>query len=107
LLHDSEYLAVSHDNFVYKLSRGGNVKWKRRLPGRVADKPLVVGDIAVVSIVGTGSVYVLDLRNGKILNRIETGDEVSLQVAEAGKANAFIVLGPRELLFYTDKCLPK
>ncbi|MEO8573986.1 MAG: PQQ-binding-like beta-propeller repeat protein [Pyrinomonadaceae bacterium] len=107
MVHDSEYLAASHDNFVYKLSRSGNVKWKRRLSGRVLNKPVVLGDIAIVSIVGTGTVYALDLRNGKILNRIETGDEVSLRIAGASKGQEFIVAGPRALSNFSSKCPSK
>jgi outer membrane protein assembly factor BamB len=107
LLHDSEYLASSFDNFVYKLSRGGNVKWKRRLPGRVSDRPIVLGETAVVAIVGTGSVFTLDLENGKISNRIETGDEVSLRVAAGGSDHGFAILGPRGLLYYSSKCSGK
>ncbi|HUR98733.1 MAG TPA: PQQ-binding-like beta-propeller repeat protein [Pyrinomonadaceae bacterium] len=106
-LYASEYLIASHDNFVYKLSRGGNVKWKRRLSGRAADKPLILGHTAVVSVVGTGSIYALDLKNGKILNRIETGDEVSLRLAGTADALGFVVAGPRGLLYFSGKCPAK
>ncbi len=105
--HGSDYLATSFDNFVYKLSRNGNVKWKRRLSGRVSDKPISFGSTAVISIVGTGSVYVLDLGNGKILNRIETGDEASLRVAAASDSRGFVIAGPRGLSFFSGKCASK
>jgi outer membrane protein assembly factor BamB len=107
LVYDSEYIAASHDNFVYKLTRGGNVEWKRRLSGRAADKPLILGDSAVVSVVGTGSVYALDLRNGKILNRIETAEEVSLRLAGTADGKGFIVAGPRSLLYFSSSCPSK
>ena len=106
LAYDSEYIAASHDNFVYKVTRGGNVEWKRRLSGRAADKPLILGDTAVVSVVGTGSVYALDLRNGKILNRIETADEVSLRLAGTAGGNGFVVAGPHSLLYFSSSCRP-
>lgn len=107
-LHGSEYLATSHDNFVYKLSRGGGVKWKRRLSGRVNDRPIVLGDTAVITTVGTGSVYVLDLRNGKVLNRIETGDEVSLRVSGQINDRGFVIAGPRGLSYFSGaKCSAK
>ena len=107
-LHNAEYLAASHDNFVYKLSRSGNVIWKRRLSGRVIDRPLILGDTAIVSILGAGVVYALDLRNGKISNRIETGDEVSLRVAVAANGQGFIIEGPRGLSFFSrNKCPAK
>ena len=100
LMHDSEYLAASFDNFLYKLSRGGDVKWKRRLSGRVGDQPLIFGDTGVVSILGTGSIYVLDLKSGKISNRIEMGDEVSLRITAAPADPGFIVAGPHSLSYF-------
>ncbi len=107
-LQGSEYLAASYDNFVYKLSRSGRVKWKRRLSGRVNDGPLVLGNSAVISIVGTGSVYVLDLKNGKISNRIEIGDNVTPRVAAATHGEGFAVAGLRGISYFSgSKCTPK
>ena len=91
LMNGSEYLAASNDNFVYKLSRYGDVKWKRRLPGRVVDRPLILGNAAVISIVGEGSVYVLDLKSGKVLNRIELGKEISLRLASDAKGRGLVI----------------
>jgi outer membrane protein assembly factor BamB len=108
-LYGSYYLAASYDNFVYKLSRSGDVKWKRRLSGRVHDGPLILGDTAVVSIAGSGSVYVLDLKNGKISNRIETGDEeASLRLTPSPNSAGFAVAGPRGISYFsTAKCPAK
>ncbi len=104
-LQGSEYLAASYDNFVYKLSRSGSVKWKRRLSGRVNDGPLVLGDSAVISIVSTGSVYVLDLKDGKISNRIEIGDNVTPRVAAPTHGQGFAVAGPRGVSYFSSsKC---
>ena len=105
LLHESEYLATSYDNFVYKLSRGGDVKWKRRLSGRVSDRPLVFGDTAVISILGTGSIYVLDLRNGKISNRIEMGEEISTRITGVPGNRGFIIVGPNGLSYFANNKL--
>jgi hypothetical protein len=107
-LYGADYLAASYDNFLYKLSRSGDVKWKRRLSGRVNDGPFILGDTAVVSIVGTGSVYVLDLKKGKISNRIEVGDEVSLRVAAATNGSGFAVAGPVGISYFSStKCPAK
>ncbi len=107
-LQDSEYLAASYDNFVYKLSRSGSVRWKRRLSGRVNEGPLVLGGSAVISIVGTGSVYVLDLKNGKISNRIEMGDNVTPRVAAATEGQGFAVAGPHGISYFSSsKCTPE
>lgn len=106
--YDSEYLASSFDNFIYKLSRGGNVEWKRRLSGRVANRPLVINDAAIVSTVGDGSVYILDLKNGKVLNRIETGDESTAGVARTGSSGGFVLSTTKGFSFYShEKCPSK
>jgi outer membrane protein assembly factor BamB len=103
--YDSEYLATSHDNFLYKLTRGGNVEWKRRLSARIDKPPIVLGETAVVATVGDGSVYVVDLTNGKISNRIETGEETSAQVA--GGKTGFAIVATKGLSFYgTNGCSP-
>jgi outer membrane protein assembly factor BamB len=105
-LYGSEYLAASYDNFLYKLSRSGDVKWKRRLSGRVNDGPFVLADTAIVSIVGTGSVYVIDLKKGKISNRIEGGEEVSLRVVAATNASGFAVAGPSGISYFSSARCP-
>lgn len=107
-LYGADYLAASYDNFLYKLSRSGDVKWKRRLSGRLNDGPFILGNTAVVSIVGTGSVYVLDLKKGKISNRIEVGDDVSLRVASAANGSGFTMAGPTSISYFSSiKCPAK
>jgi len=104
-LYGADYLAASYDNFLYKLSRSGDVKWKRRLSGRVNDGPFILGNTAVVSVVGTGSVYVLDLKNGKISNRIEIGEELTVRIASATNGQGFVVAGPVGISYFsTVKC---
>ena len=108
LSYDSGYLAASDDNFVYRLSRSGNVEWKRRLSGRVVGKPLVIGSIAVVSIVGAGSVYFLNLKNGKIYDRVETGDETSAGIVAQRGHEGIVIASSRSLSFFSrGKCVNK
>ena len=97
--YDSEYLATSHDNFLYKLTRSGNVEWKRRLSARIDKRPIILGKSAIVSTVGDGTVYVIDLTNGKIANRIETGDETSVQIARG--ENGFAIISTKGLALYS------
>lgn len=105
LLYDSGYLAASDDNFVYRLSRSGNVEWKRRLSGRVVGKPLIIGSIAVASIVGAGSVYLLNLKSGKIYDRVETGDEVSAGIVARPGHEELVITSSRGLSFFgRSKC---
>jgi len=106
LPYDSEYLAASFDNFIYKVSRSGGVEWKRRLSGRLSSRPSVIADDGVISIAGDSSVYVLDLTNGKILNRIEIGGDENLSPRiVAAAANGFAVAGSQGIQFFTrDAC---
>lgn len=102
-IFDSEFLATSHDNFLYKLSRGGNVEWKRRLSARIGAGPSVVGDTALVATVGDGIVYVIDLFDGKIGNRIDAGEESSVQVVASNAG--FVIVSTKGLRFFArDKC---
>ena len=72
-------LVSSYDNFVYQMSpANGNVLWKRRLPGRVIERPLVTRDFAVVRVLGESEVSFIDLKSGKILGKIVSeGDDIT------------------------------
>lgn len=64
-------LVASFDNFLYLLSEnGGKRLWKRRLPGRIAHAPSVSDGYAVVTTLFNSSAAIVDLKNGKIVNRI-------------------------------------
>ena len=104
LSYDAEFLVASFDNFLYKISRGGNVEWKRRLTGRVSGKPVVSGDTAVVSIIGDGSVYFVNLDDGKISNRVQVGDEnTGAAITAAGPT--VVISGPQGISLYSrGKC---
>lgn len=103
-MYDSEFLATSNDNFVYKLSRGGNVEWKRRLSSRIDGQPLVLDNVAIFPTVGDGNVYVIDLTNGKILNRFEHGENKPAQAVSAG--SNFVMLTEEGLTLYTRTTCP-
>lgn len=103
-VYDSEYLAASNDNFVYKLSRGGNVEWKRRLSSRIDGRPLVIDDVAVFATVGDGNVYVIDLTNGKILNRFENGENNGAQAIAAG--SNFVMVTEESLILFSRGVCP-
>ena len=109
LVEGSDYIASSNDNFVYRLTRGGNVKWKRRLPARLAQAPLLLADVAVMSVSGSGRVFVVDINKGKILDRIETGEEISLAIgASAGNSGNLIVAGTSGVAYFSrEKCPSK
>jgi hypothetical protein len=51
---------------------------------------------------------VIDLKKGKISNRIEGGEEVSLRVAAAPNASGFAVAGPSSISYFSKaKCPAK
>ena len=109
LVDDSDYLASSNDNFVYRLTRGGNVKWKRRLPGRLAQAPLLLDDVAVMSVSGGGGVFVLDVNKGKILDRIQAAEDLSFAVgSSASNLKNFFLAGPAGVSYFSrEKCSSK
>jgi len=75
-------LVSSYDNFVYQMSpANGNVLWKRRLPGRVIEMPLVTRDFAVVRVLGEPEVSFIDLKSGKILGKIVSEGEDDITTA--------------------------
>jgi outer membrane protein assembly factor BamB len=75
-------LVSSYDNFVYQMSpANGNVLWKRRLPGRVIERPLVTRDFAVVRVLGEPEVSFIDLKSGKILGKILSEGEDDITTA--------------------------
>lgn len=73
-------LLGSADNFVYFMSvEYGNLLWKRRLPGRVASGELIGRDLAVFTVVGDRSAYIVELESGKLVDRLElAGEDVFL-----------------------------
>lgn len=108
LAYESEFLVASLDNFFYKLSRGGNVEWKTRLTGRIARPPIVSGDTAVVSIVGDESVYFIDLHNGKISNRVPTGDDdVAAAITNVGDSSLVLSASRGLALYSREQCPAK
>ena len=69
-------LVSSNDNFLYLLKPGsGKLVWRRRLAGRISGKPLVTGAFAVVSGSFQSEVAVVDLKTGRIVNRIFLDDD--------------------------------
>lgn len=69
-------LLGSADNFIYFMSvEYGNLLWKRRLPGRVLSGGLVGRDLAVFTVVGDRSAYIVELEKGRLIDRLDLPDE--------------------------------
>jgi outer membrane protein assembly factor BamB len=64
-------LISSFDNYIYLLSpNGGRRIWKRRLSGRISFEPLIYEKFAVVATLFDPSAAIVELKSGKIINRI-------------------------------------
>jgi outer membrane protein assembly factor BamB len=90
-------IAMSYDNFVYALSTGGNIRWKRRLSGRLTGTPAISDSAVVVPAANEGTVYVIDPANGKVLDRIRMYDE-----GVDGKISARTISGDRFVISDSD-----
>jgi outer membrane protein assembly factor BamB len=100
-------LVTSYDNFVYLMSPGGRVIWKRRLSGRVISEPVVDDTFAMVAILGESGVSFIDLETGKILNKIVDGDEYGM-AGPIRTANSLIFGNSEGLFSYSSAdCLRK
>lgn len=73
-------LLASVDNFVYLMSPDtGNIFWKRRMPGRIANMGMVSPKSVAVTIIGERSAFVIDADNGKFTDLITlNGDDAFL-----------------------------
>jgi outer membrane protein assembly factor BamB len=68
-------LVGSYDNFVYMLSRyNGDVKWKRRLEGRVVSAPAILDKYVLVASSTEISAQVLDTESGKPVDQLQFGE---------------------------------
>lgn len=68
-------LVGSFDNFLYMISKySGDVKWKRRMEGRLVNEPFVSGSVAFTSVSVEETAAMIDLENGKIIEQIPLGD---------------------------------
>lgn len=87
-------LASSYDNFVYLLTAGsGAMIWKRRLSGRISDAPVILGDMVFVRISGDKQAYLISLKNGKIVQKIEIGESDAVGQASLSAASSAIIIG--------------
>jgi outer membrane protein assembly factor BamB len=78
-------LAASNDNFLYLMSPGGDVIWKRRLPSRPSIRPVNIGEFAFVAASGEKSLYVVNLKSGKFTDQIALDGEAVGAVSIPGE----------------------
>ena len=94
-------LAASLDNFVYSLDLDGSMLWKRQLPGRISAQPLTVEETALFTPFSSSEAVVLGLKDGKQLNTLSAGEELTSSAAPILVGNAVILTTERGLLAFT------
>ena len=91
-------LVGSYDNFLYLLSKySGDVRWKRRLDGRVVSSPAVLDGYILTASATETTAQAIDLQNGKPVDQIMFGDDRFMLsqplISEAGTAIFTLVNG--------------
>ena len=97
-----ELLVASLDNFVYKFSLAGARVWKRRLPGRIASQPLVTQNAALFMPFSSSAAVVLDLRDGRQINLLPTGEEIATSAAPIAVGDVVLLTTEHGLFAFTQ-----
>ncbi|MGH9873229.1 MAG: PQQ-binding-like beta-propeller repeat protein [Pyrinomonadaceae bacterium] len=93
-------LVASLDNFVYKFSLAGARVWKRRLPGRISSRPLVTQLGALFMPFSSSSGVVLELRDGKQINLLPTGEEIATSASPIAVGEVVLLTTEHGLLAF-------
>jgi outer membrane protein assembly factor BamB len=81
VLSGESLLVASLDNFAYLLNLKGSVLWKRLLPGRISAQPLALQEAALFTPLSSSTAVVLALKDGKQVNALPTGEEMTSSAA--------------------------
>lgn len=100
LASDDTLLAASLDNFAYLLNLKGTMLWKKLLPGRIAAQPLTLKETALFTPLSSTAAVVLGLRDGKQLNSLPTGEELTSSASPIIVGDAVIVTTEHGLLAF-------
>ena len=95
-------LISSLDNYVYLISAfDGNLIWKKRTAGRISAKPAIFASYAVIANLSEPGVEVVDLHDGRTVNRIAPGqDNASINSIYVASEYVFLT-GPKGLSVFT------
>jgi eukaryotic-like serine/threonine-protein kinase len=93
-------LAASLDNFAYLLNLKGSMLWKKQLPGRIASQPLAVQETALFTPLSSSAAVVLGLRDGKQVNSLPTGEELTSSAAPIMAGDTVILTTEHGLLAF-------
>jgi outer membrane protein assembly factor BamB len=95
-------LAASLDNFAYLFDAKGGRMWKRLLPGRISSQPLTVQEAVLFMPLSSSVAVVLALRDGKQVNLLATGDEITSSAAPVVVGDALIVTTEHGMLAFAS-----
>lgn len=89
-------IVTSRDNFVYLIDpESGNVRWRKRLAGRGLYPPMIEKDRLIAPTFGERVVPILDLFTGKMINKIELGENAyPLQMPQLTGAGSIVIVMP-------------
>lgn len=93
-------LVASLDNFVYGFSLGGRRLWKKQLGGRISAQPLTAADGALFTPLTSLAGIVLGLPDGKQINSLPTGEEITTSAAPIAVGDAVLVTTEHGLLAF-------
>lgn len=93
-------LVASLDNFAYSLNMKGTMLWKKQLPGRISAQPLTVQETALFTPLSSSAAVVLNLKDGKQLNSLPTGEELTSSASPVIVGDAVIVTTEHGLLAF-------
>ncbi|HEU4871410.1 MAG TPA: PQQ-binding-like beta-propeller repeat protein [Pyrinomonadaceae bacterium] len=93
-------LAASLDNFAYLLNLKGTMLWRKQLPGRIAAQPLAVEETALFTPLSSSEGVVLGLKDGKQVNSLPTGDELTSSASPIIVGDAVILTTEHGLLAF-------
>src|SRR5215207_8525961 len=93
-------LAASLDNFAYLLNLKGSMLWKKQLPGRISAPPLTVAEAALFTPLSSSEGVVLGLRDGKQVNSLPTGEELTSSASPILVGDAVILTTEHGLLAF-------
>jgi outer membrane protein assembly factor BamB len=95
-----DLLVASLDNFVYKFSSAGRRLWKRQMPGRISSQPLMGRAEALFTPLSGSAGVVLELRDGKQVNTLPVGEEISNSASPIAVADAILLTTETGLLAF-------